>query len=262
MQAAIEAPGIVSAINADIVSECARELSFLDPTALKTETIEIDKFSSWEPPQTYKLLTETGGAEKEEQKEPTIEKMHNNSKSFKNEAYQRTGSFIEKNRQRLISAGLATAIVLLAVVVSIGVNTGSNVKTEQSIQADQTILVEKKHAPNHHAELSMPHQPADNAESASEKSMQYISSESQQLLNKETAEKVVAPKNEITPVKLGSKITAIPSLGNTPPHEAKLKTQNKLPGARSAEFTPKKITKVIYPTTLELATAALERQNF
>jgi len=155
-------------INADIVSDCARELSFLDPIALKTETIEIDKFSSWEPPQTYKFLTETGGEEDEAQKEPTIEKMHNSAKSFKNAAYQRTGSFIAKNRQRLIPVGLATAIVLLAVAMGIGVNTGSNVKADGSIQAEQTTLVEKKNAPENRAALAMSQQSTDSSKSVSE----------------------------------------------------------------------------------------------
>ena len=230
-------------IDTDIVAECAREISFLDPTASKTETIEIDKFSSLESPPVVGLSTQAVGLENDAPEEPTVEKIHDRAKSFKKAAYQRTGSFVKKNRRKLIPVGLAAAIVLLAVTVGIGVNTGSNIITDGSIQVDRTVLEEKVGVPDHRAALAMPQQSADMTASVSETSIQTASKAAPQMLKQEPVEKVVELKKKNAPVNQMPTVAASPSLVKTPSPEAKPKMQNKSPSEammrKAVEADPK-----------------------
>ena len=130
-------------IDADIVAECAREISFLDPTASKTETIELDRLSSWDSPPVSGLSTPVWELENNTQEKPTTEKIRYRLKSIKN-----TDSLVQRNRRKLIPLGLAAAIVLLVVVVGIGVNTKWNVKPDESIQVDQTSHEKKADGPD------------------------------------------------------------------------------------------------------------------
>lgn len=230
-------------IDADIVAECAREISFLDPTASKTETIELDRLSRWDSPPVSGLSTPAGELENNTREKPTDGKVRYHVKSVKNISDQNTGSFLQQNRRKLIPLGLAAAIVFLVVAVGIGVNTKWNVKPDESVQVDQTFHEKKTGGPDLRAAQDAP-------EAA------------KLMLKQEPAQKGIEPEKENSPVNPISTVTVNASLGKKPAPEKKPKKQNKPTKPASAKRTPKKTTKASQPANLELAIAALEQQNF
>jgi tetratricopeptide (TPR) repeat protein len=250
-------------IDADIVSDCAREFSFLDPTAFKTETVKIDKFLRREPAPVAGLSTQRVDLKNNARGEPTAEKIRYRAQNVIYAAYQMaTGLFVKMKRPKLIPTGLVAALVLLTVAVGIGVKTGSNVKTDASIHLDRTALEEKAGVSDRRAALAVPQQPTDKAGSVSETPVADVLKAAPPMLKQQSAEEISDPKRVNAPANPMPAVVASPSLVKTPLPEAKPNMQNKPPPPASAELMPKKTRKAFQPANLELATAALEQQNF
>jgi len=249
-------------IDADIVSECAREISFLDPTTSKTETTESDELLIWESPSIDATSIETRGLESNAQEEPVDEKTPGRVRRFKNDTYQGIGSFMKRRRWRLVPAVLAAAIVVLTVVLDIDLNTGSDVKTDAPMQVDPTTYSEKASVPDYRAALAMSQQSTDNSKSVSETLSQDAPNVIPQTLKQEPPKKIVALKKENGPANPAPTVATSPSLGKTQSPEIKPKLQNKFSTAGSTESTSNKNSQVFRPTTMELATSALMQQNF
>lgn len=252
-------------IDEDIVSECAREISFLDPTVSKTGTTESDESLSRESPSIEAAPTETVSLENSAREETVDEKTLGREKSFKNDTYQRYqefGSFVKKHRWKLIPAVLVTVIILLAAAVSIELNTGSDVKTDALLQVKPNTYEEKKSIPDNHTAPIMSQQSTDNYRSVSDMLLQDAPNVIPQTLKQEPAKKVVALKKESATANPAPTVAASPSLGKTQFPELKPKLQNDFSTAGSTKFTSNKDSKVFRPTTLELATAAVKQQNF
>ena len=156
-------------INAEIVSECAHEISFLDPAEFITETIKIDQSSRQEPRTVAGWSTQKVDRNNSTQEEPTAVRLSDRAKKVTNDAYQKaTSSLVKKTRQNVIAIGLVAAIALVAFVVGIGVKTRTNVKPAESRQVDQTAPEETADNPARRAALAVPQQPSDHADSVSE----------------------------------------------------------------------------------------------
>ena len=120
-------------IDADIVAECAREISFLDPKASTVLTNQIDKFSSWGRPLVARLRAQTAAFKnKHPRGGETAENIDLKAEDAKGAISTASTPLIKKNRRKLIPIGLAGAIALIAVAVGIGMHTESSVQKNGS----------------------------------------------------------------------------------------------------------------------------------
>ena len=250
-------------IDADIVSECSREISFLDLTAPKTDALKNDKFLRREPTSISGLSAPTVDLNDNVQGETPAERASYRAKNVKNDVSQKnTGSFVKKKRRKWIPTGLVAAIVFLAVAVGIGVKMRSKVKTDAPKHVDQTAFKEKAGVPARGAALAGPQQPTDNAESVSETPVPGTPQTAPPMLKRQPSEKNIGYTKENASANPVPAVVPSPSLGKMSSPEAKPKMQNKPTTTGSADLSPTKIVKAFQPTTLELATAALEKQNY
>ncbi len=250
-------------IDADIVSECVREISFLDPTASDTETIKIDKFSKQAQPAVAGSWIHEEDHKNSALGESNSVRTRVQAKNVKNATYQKATAFmVKKSQLKLTVIGLLAAIVLVAFVGSIDLKMGSKVKTATSRRADRVTFEEKTNFPARRDTLAELQQPTDNAESVSEKPVQDAPKAATKLQRQQPAEEIIAYNKEHAPGSPKPMIVANPSLKDSRSLEAESNEQKKPAAKGPAEFTPQKITKEFRPTTLELATAALIQQNF
>jgi type II secretory pathway predicted ATPase ExeA/tetratricopeptide (TPR) repeat protein len=245
-------------IDADIVSECVREISFLDPTASDTETIKIDKFSTQAQPAVAGSWIHEEDHKNSALRESNSVRTPVRAKNVKNA----TALMVKKNQLKLTVIGLLAAIVLVAFVGSIDLKMGSKVKTATSRPADRVTFEEKTSFPARRDTLAELQQPTDNAESVSEKPVQDAPKGATKLQRQQPAEESITYNKEHAPGGPKPMIVANPSFKESRSREAESNEQKKPATTGSAEFTPQKITKEFRPTTLELATAALKQQNF
>jgi len=250
-------------IDADTVSECVREISFLDPTGSDTETINIDKFSTQTQP------TIVGSwIHEEDHKNSALEESNSirtraRAKNVKNAIYQKaTALMAKKNQLKLTVIGLLAAIVLVAFVGSIDLKMESKVKTAASRRTDGVTFEEKASSLARRDTLAGLQQPTGNAELIFEKPVNEAAKEETNLQRHQSAEEIIAYNKEHAPASPKPTIVAKPSLEESRSREKESNEQKKTDTTGSAEFMPKKITKDFRPTTLELATAALKQQNF
>ena len=85
-------------IDADIISECASEIIFLDPMASKNEVKESKELLISGSPSVDASPTKIGGWEGNVQKEPIGDKTHGNTNILKNDTHQEPDSFIIKHK--------------------------------------------------------------------------------------------------------------------------------------------------------------------
>ena len=132
-------------IDADIVNECAREVSFLDPKATKIQMSQIDRFSSWGRPLVEKLRTQTAAIRN---KHPVVDeslkiKINPTANKLKEFATRIVDQLRGKNRYSLISIGLAIVIALIIAAIGIGMQTESAVQKETPIELDKSANVKE-----------------------------------------------------------------------------------------------------------------------
>jgi len=248
-------------IDADIVIECAREISFLDPKASKILTTQIDRFSSWGHPLVAKLREQTTALKnKYTQGEETPENAPLKEKNSKGAIHQMVGMFLQKNRRKLIPIGLAGFIALIIVAVVIGNHTEPPVQKDASTtQFDRTAINKEADVPVRRDELPATQQSQDITDPDPPTPAADVSNET---LPAQKQDPIKEPEKENAPAKpTAEAIATLPSekaapIESIPPEEQRAKTPEPV---EISEAPPPSVPQ---PTTLELASVALEQNNF
>ena len=250
-------------IDSDIVSECVREISFLDPTASDTETIKFDRFSTQAPPAVAGSWIQGEDYTNSVSGVSNFVRTRVRSKNAKNATYQNATTLLAKKKQlKLTVIALIATIVLMAFVGSSDLNMGLKGNTAASRHADRIKLEEKPSFLVRRDTLAESLQPTDNAESVSESDVNDAPKAAIKLQRPQPAEEIFADKKEPAPASPKPTIVANPSLEKPRSREAKSNEPKKAVMEASTAFKPQKITKDLPPTTLELATAEVKQQNF
>lgn len=247
-------------IDAGIVTECAREIRFLDPKFSKIQMSQIDRFSSWGRPLVEKLRAQTAAIKKKHHlKDETLNKFHPTVKKLKAAAHQMVGLLVQKDRRKLISIGLAVVIALIITAVGIGMHTEPNIQKETSTELAQTA-VEKETEILAHQAPPVPTQPSQNTSvpvSASPAS-EVPQTESQAL----KPDPITKPENEY------SLAASVPEASTTlkndtrPPSEPSPMKEQQIVAPQSPEPLAEELPDFPQPTTIELASTALEQKNY
>ena len=127
-------------IDASIVSECAMEISFLDPKASKIKISQIDRFSSWGRPLVEKLRSQTAAIKDKHplDGEHFKKKLGPKANKLKESAHSIINQLLKKNRRALIPIGLGVVIALIVAAVGIGMHTGSAIQKEAPLKLEET----------------------------------------------------------------------------------------------------------------------------
>jgi len=214
-------------INADIVSECARELSFLDPTAANTEATDSTESLIQESPSTDTASKEAEGSENDAQEETNDEKTIGRAESLKNDTYSGLDSFMKRHRWKLIPSLLVAAIIVLVITLDIDLNRGSDVKTNPPMQVDPITQTEKISIPDNRAALAMSQQSTDNSKSVSDIILKDEQGTIPQTLKREPTKNNVAIIEEDIAANSAPILVVSPSPRKTQSSEVKSKPQKK-----------------------------------
>jgi type II secretory pathway predicted ATPase ExeA/tetratricopeptide (TPR) repeat protein len=250
-------------IDADIVSECVREISFIGPTASDTEIIKIDKYLTQDRPAVAGSWIHKEDHENSARVESNSVWARVRAKTVKNATYQKATTLLAKKNQLMLTAiGLLAVIVLVVFARSIDFKLGSKLRTVASGPVDRTTPEETASFAARRDALAGLQQATDNAVSVSETPVQHAPEAATKLQRQQPAEEIMAYNEEHAPASPKPTIVASPSLKKTASREAKPNEQEKPATTESAALTPKKTANAFRPTTLELATVALKQQDF
>ena len=247
-------------IDADIVVECAREISFLDPKASTILTTQIDRFSSWGRPFMARLRAQTAAfKDKHSRGEETLENISLRVKNIKDAARQMAGPFVTRNRRKLIPIGLAGLIALIVVAVGIGMHTEPRVPKESSTELERTVAEKEAGVPIRQDAPAVSQIPPNSVQSVSDRPIPEAVKEASQTLKQDL---VMKPEKENAVAKPATvTATALPSEKSPVPDSApRAGQQSATP--QTAEIVEAEPPKLPQPTTFELASAALEQNNF
>ena len=247
-------------IDADIVVECAKEISFLDPKASTILTNQIDRFSSWGRPLMARLRAQTAAfKDKHSRGEETLENISLTAKNIKDAARQMAGPFVMRNRRKLIPIGLAGLIALIVVAMGIGMHTEPRVPKEASTELDRTVADKEADVPVRQDAPAVSQIPPNGVQSVSERPIPEAAKEASQTLKQDS---VIKPEKENAMAKPATvTATALPS-GKSPSPDSAPRAGQQLATTQTAEIPAAEPPKLPQPTTLELASAALEQNNF
>ena len=247
-------------IDADIVVECAREISFLDPKASTILTTQIDRFSSWGRPFMARLRAQTAAfKDKHSRGEETLENISLRVKNIKDAARKMAGPFVTRNRRKLIPIGLAGLIALIVVAVGIGMHTEPSVPKESSTELERTVAEKEADVPVRQDAPTVSQIPPNSVQSVSDEPIPEAVKEASQTLKQDL---VMKPEKENEVAKPATvTATALPSEKSPVPDSApRAGQQSATP--QTAEIVEADPPKLPQPTTFELASAALEQNNF
>ncbi len=247
-------------IDADIVVECTREISFLDPKASTILTNQIDRFSSWGRPLMDRLRAQTTAfKDKHSRGEETLENISLMAKNIKDTARQMAGPFVMRNRRKLIPIGLAGLIALIAVAVGIGMHTEPRNPKEASTELDRTVADKEVDVPIRQDAPAVSQIPHNSTQPVSDRPTPEVAKEASQTLKQDL---VMKPEKENTVAKPATvTATALPSEKSPVPDSAPRAGQQSAP-PQTAEIVEVDPPKLPQPTTFELASTALEQNNF
>jgi type II secretory pathway predicted ATPase ExeA/tetratricopeptide (TPR) repeat protein len=148
-------------IDANIVIECASEISFLDPKASKIPIAKIDGISNLEIPLADQLQAEAAELKsRPHQQEEIPENINFKAKDFEDSTRDMICLPVSVNQPKLKLIGLAVAIALIVVTVTLGIGmyAESPVWKEVKPQPDRTSTDEKSGALVKRDKLEMPQQ--------------------------------------------------------------------------------------------------------
>jgi type II secretory pathway predicted ATPase ExeA/tetratricopeptide (TPR) repeat protein len=246
-------------IDVDIVMECSREISFLEPKVSIEPTKGVDIFLNWGRALVARSRANTAELKKTQlQKKETPENKSYKVKSLNNADRQIAGPNVKKNRlwSRLI--GLAGLFALIIVAIGINMNTKSPVKdyatkgfTETNSDQPTEISV-LKNTP------TTPVLPRKEVHSVTGRQMVEAQKGKSQTL-REDANKVLGERDDSSNV--------VPVKAKTPlsekVHESAFSADTGHPTHPQATVVPvADKLKLQQPTTFELLSAALEKNNF
>ena len=256
-------------IDADIVNECAREVSFLDPKASNIQMSQIDRFSSWGRPLVEKLRTQTAAIRN---KHPLVDESIKNKLSptanrLKESATQIVEQLRGKYRYSMISIGLAVVIALIIAAIGIGVKTESAVKKEAPVELDKTSNMKETDGfknkgidgPNQKETKALTQEPEKSAApSVAEKSTEAPRLETQKpntdQIKSVDKENVAVDSDPIEPARQSS-ANRSPAVSERP----KLLQPEEIPSDKTLK---QELPNLPQPTTLELASAALKQKKY
>ena len=256
-------------IDADIVNECAREVSFLDPKASKIQMSQIDRFSSWGRPLVEKLRTQTAAIRN---KHPLVDESIKNKLSptaikLKESANQIVDQLRGKYRYSMISIGLAIVIALVIAAIGIGMKTESTVQKEGPVELDKTSNVKETDdfknkgidVPDQKDSQALTQEPGKSpAQSVAETSPEYPRLEAQKPNTDQikTVEKdnAAVDSDPIEPARQSS-ANLSPEVSERP----KVLRSEEIP---SEDTLRQELPNLPQPTTIELASAALEQKKY
>ena len=256
-------------IDADIVNECAREVSFLDPKASKIQMSQIDRFSSWGRPLVEKLRTQTAAIRNKHSlvDESIKNKLSPTASKLKETANQMVGQLRGKYRYSMISIGLAIIIALIIAVIGIGMKTESAVKKQAPVELDKTSNV--KDTDNFHNKgIDGPDQKDSQALTqkpgkSSAPSVAETSPEAPRLeTQKPNTDQIKTIEKENAAVDSDPIEPARQSSANLLPEESERPLVLQSGEIPSENTLKQELPNLPQPTTIELASAALEHKKY
>ncbi len=247
-------------IGADIIVECAQEISFLDPRASTVRTSQIDRFSSWgrspadrEREPTASLESEHDDEEGPQGHEPSVDLR------VERVVHPISGSAKPLNRRVLIPIGLAAIIVFIIIALGVGMHSEPPIAIVEPPGAGRSITGSRADVPV-----------GKNGESALQKSPTAAETGAVAKVSESAIEASPPVKQDPNATQSDEKTASTPapvSAVNTAKESALPTTSVLEEGEGSAENqTPETSgpppAKPPQPTTLELASAALEEGHF